>query len=68
MAYQPHPEGYLNAADLVAGIRREVDAEITVSAYPEKHPDSPDVEADLDMLSRKSRRRGDPRHHPVLLR
>ena len=53
VAYQPHPEGYLNAADLVAGIRREVDAEITVSAYPEKHPDSPDVEADLDMLSAK---------------
>jgi methylenetetrahydrofolate reductase (NADPH) len=53
VAYQPHPEGYLNAADLVAGIRREVDAEITVSAYPEKHPDSPTVEADLDMLAAK---------------
>jgi methylenetetrahydrofolate reductase (NADPH) len=52
-AYQPHPEGYLNAADLVAGIRRAVDAEITVSAYPEKHPDSPDVEADIDMLAAK---------------
>jgi methylenetetrahydrofolate reductase (NADPH) len=52
-AYQPHPEGYLNAADLVAGIRREVDAEITVSAYPEKHPDSPDVDADIDMLAAK---------------
>src|SRR6476659_217399 len=35
VAYQPHPEGYLNAADLVGGIRRAVDAEITVSAYPE---------------------------------
>jgi len=51
--YQPHPNGYRNAADLVAGIRREVDAEITVSAYPEKHPDSPTVEADLDMLAAK---------------
>jgi len=51
--YQPHPDGYRNAADLVAGIRREVDAEITVSAYPEKHPDSPTVEADLDMLAAK---------------
>jgi methylenetetrahydrofolate reductase (NADPH) len=30
-----------------------VDAEITVSAYPEKHPDSPTVEADLDMLAIK---------------
>ena len=53
VAYEPHPEGYRNAADFVAGIRREVDAEITVPAYPEKHPDSPDVEADLDMLSAK---------------
>jgi methylenetetrahydrofolate reductase (NADPH) len=51
--YRPHPDGYLHAADLVAGIRREVDAEITVSAYPEKHPDSPDVDADIDMLAAK---------------
>jgi methylenetetrahydrofolate reductase (NADPH) len=51
--YEPHPQGYLHAADLVAGIRREVDAEITVSAYPEKHPDSPSVEADIEMLRAK---------------
>jgi len=51
--YAPHPEGYLHAADLVGGIRRAVDAEITVSAYPEKHPDSPSVEADIEMLRAK---------------
>src|SRR5512136_2576801 len=51
--YAPHPGGYLNAADLVAGIRRQCDAEISVSAYPEKHPDSPTVEADIDMLEAK---------------
>jgi methylenetetrahydrofolate reductase (NADPH) len=51
--YEPHPEGYRNAADLVAGIRREVNAEITVAAYPEKHPDSPNAEADIDMLAAK---------------
>ena len=51
--YAPHPGGYLNAADLVAGIRRQCDAEISVSAYPEKHPDSPTVEADVDMLAAK---------------
>jgi methylenetetrahydrofolate reductase (NADPH) len=51
--YAPHPHGYLHAADLVAGIRRAVDAEITVSAYPEKHPDSPSVEADIEMLRAK---------------
>jgi methylenetetrahydrofolate reductase (NADPH) len=53
IGYEPHPEGYRHAADLVAGIRREVNAEITVAAYPEKHPDSPDVEADIDMLAAK---------------
>jgi methylenetetrahydrofolate reductase (NADPH) len=51
--YAPHPGGYLNAADLVAGIRRQCDAEISVSAYPEKHPDSPTVGADIDMLAAK---------------
>src|SRR5438067_7418022 len=57
--YAPHPGGYRNAADLVAGIKRLVGAEgaagveVSVSAYPEKHPDSPTVEADLDMLAAK---------------
>jgi methylenetetrahydrofolate reductase (NADPH) len=51
--YAPHPGGYLNAADLVAGIRRQCNAEISVSAYPEKHPDSPTVGADIDMLKAK---------------
>jgi methylenetetrahydrofolate reductase (NADPH) len=51
--YAPHPGGYQNAADLVAGIRRQSDAEISVSAYPEKHPDSPTVAADIDMLAAK---------------
>jgi methylenetetrahydrofolate reductase (NADH) len=51
--YAPHPGGYLNAADLVAGIKRAGDFEISVSAYPEKHPDSPTLEADIDMLKAK---------------
>ena len=52
--YAPHPGGYENGADLVAGIKRiapEID--VSVSAYPEKHPDSPTVEADIDMLKAK---------------
>jgi methylenetetrahydrofolate reductase (NADPH) len=48
--YGPHPGGYANAADLVAGIRRVGDFEVSVAAYPEKHPDSPSVGADIDML------------------
>jgi methylenetetrahydrofolate reductase (NADH) len=52
--YAPHPGGYENAADLVGGIKRvSGDFEITVSAYPERHPDSPTLEADIDMLKAK---------------
>src|ERR1700704_6794359 len=51
--YAPHPEGYRHAADLVGGIKRIADIEVSVSAYPEKHPDSPSVEADIDMLQAK---------------
>jgi methylenetetrahydrofolate reductase (NADPH) len=51
--YAPHPGGYANGADLAAGIRRIADVEVSVSAYPERHPDSPTVEADIDMLKAK---------------
>jgi len=52
--YTPHPGGYENAADLTAGIKRIApDIEVSVSAYPEKHPDSVNVDADIDMLKRK---------------
>ena len=51
--YAPHPGGYRNAAHLVAGIKQLADIEVSVSAYPEKHPDSPTVQADLDMLAAK---------------
>jgi len=52
--YAPHPGGYQNAADLVAGIKKHfADIEVSVSAYPEKHPDSRTVEEDIDMLKAK---------------
>jgi methylenetetrahydrofolate reductase (NADPH) len=51
--YAPHPGGYENAAALTAGLKRIADFEISVSAYPEKHPDSPTIEADIDMLKAK---------------
>ena len=51
--YAPHPGGYRNAAHLISGIKRLTGAEVSVSAYPEKHPDSPSVEADIDMLRQK---------------
>ncbi|KFL27416.1 5,10-methylenetetrahydrofolate reductase [Devosia sp. 17-2-E-8] len=51
--FVPHPEGYRNAAELVEGIRRVGDFDISVAAYPEKHPQSPDWQADIDNLKRK---------------
>ncbi|MEB2843206.1 methylenetetrahydrofolate reductase [NAD(P)H] [Rhizobiales bacterium RZME27] len=53
-AYQPHPEGYANAADLVAALKDVGGFEISVSAYPEKHPESTDTNADIEMLKRKA--------------
>ena len=52
-AYQAHNSGYKNAADLVAGIAKIGRFEISVAAYPEKHPDSPSLEADIDNLKAK---------------
>jgi methylenetetrahydrofolate reductase (NADPH) len=51
--YAPHPGGYQTSADLVRGIKAINDFEVSVSAYPEKHPDSPDPAADIEMLKRK---------------
>lgn len=51
--YQPHDGGYANGADMVAAISRQGDFDISVSAYPEKHPESPDFATDIDMLKRK---------------
>ena len=52
--YHPTPGGYANAVELVAGLKAiNPDFEITVSAYPEKHPESPDFATDIDLLKRK---------------
>jgi methylenetetrahydrofolate reductase (NADPH) len=51
--FTPHPQGYRNAADLVEGIRKIADFDISVAAYPEKHPQSSDWATDIDNLKRK---------------
>lgn len=51
--FAARPDGYQNAADLVAGLKKLHPFEISVAAYPECHPDSPDRAADLDNLKRK---------------
>ncbi len=51
--FAPHPAGYGSAAELVAGIRKLGDFDISVAAYPEKHPQSADWDADIENLKRK---------------
>ncbi|MFM6852900.1 MAG: methylenetetrahydrofolate reductase, partial [Sphingopyxis sp.] len=51
--FQPHPDGYASAADLVAGLRAIAPFEISVAAYPETHPDASSAASDLDNLKRK---------------
>lgn len=52
--YKTTPGGYANAVELVAGLKAiNGDFDISVSAYPEKHPESPDFTTDIDFLKRK---------------
>ncbi|MDX6805646.1 methylenetetrahydrofolate reductase [NAD(P)H] [Terrihabitans rhizophilus] len=51
--YEPHPGGYAYAADLVAGLKKVADFEISVAAYPEGHPENGSVDTDIEVLKRK---------------
>jgi methylenetetrahydrofolate reductase (NADPH) len=51
--YRPHPEGFAYASDLVSGLGQVGDFEMSVAAYPEGHPESGGVDADLENLKRK---------------
>lgn len=52
-SYTPHPDGYAYASDLVEGLKKIADFEISVAAYPETHPEAVSPESDLDHLKRK---------------
>jgi len=51
--FDAHEHGYANSAALVAGLKKLADFDITVSAYPEGHPESPNVGRDIDVLKAK---------------
>jgi methylenetetrahydrofolate reductase (NADPH) len=52
-AYEAHPDGYAQTCDLVRGVRGVGDFEVSVSAYPEKHPEAGSFDADIDALQAK---------------
>ncbi len=52
-AFVPHPDGYASAAELVEGLRKLHPFEISVSAYPETHPEALSAAKDIDFLKRK---------------
>jgi methylenetetrahydrofolate reductase (NADPH) len=51
--YRPHPRGFAYASELVRGLKEAAPFDISVAAYPEGHPESGTVEADLENLKRK---------------
>lgn len=51
--FEPHPQGYASAAELVEGLRKLHPFEISVSAYPETHPEAATAQSDIDFLKRK---------------
>lgn len=51
--FEPHPDGYASAAELVEGLRKLHPFEISVSAYPETHPEALSAQTDIDFLKRK---------------
>ena len=51
--FEPHPDGYKGAAELVEGLVKRHPFEISVAAYPETHPDALSAQSDIDNLKRK---------------
>lgn len=51
--FEPHPAGYQSSVELIEGIKKIGDIEVSVSAYPEKHPDAKNMEEDIELLRRK---------------
>ncbi|PCJ42945.1 MAG: methylenetetrahydrofolate reductase [NAD(P)H] [SAR86 cluster bacterium] len=51
--FSAHPQGYANATEFIQGLSKVADFDITVAAYPEKHPESPSLEHEIDVLKQK---------------
>ncbi len=51
--YEAPPDGYRTTAELVADAKEIGNFEVSVGTYPEKHPQSPTLLHDIDVLNRK---------------
>ena len=51
--FTPHPDGYRDAAELVAGLGQVAPFDISVACYPERHPEAASAQADIEHLKRK---------------
>lgn len=51
--FEAHPQGYHGSPELVAGIREIGGFDVSVACYPEKHPDGPSIDSDIEILRRK---------------
>ncbi len=51
--FQPHPDGYEYAVNLIEGLKAEGDFTISAAAFPEKHPEASSLDADIENLKRK---------------
>ena len=66
--FVPHPDGYASRAELVEGLRKLHPFEISVSAYPETHPEALSAATDIDFLKRKLDAGGEPGNYAILFR
>jgi methylenetetrahydrofolate reductase (NADPH) len=52
-AYAPHADGFAHATELTGALAKTAPFEISVGVYPEKHPESPSLDHDVDVLKAK---------------
>lgn len=51
--FEAHPEGFADSCELIAALKQSGDFTIRVGAYPDRHPEAADEQADIDWLKRK---------------